>query len=202
MQRLLLFVIFALLGLQPRKRPTTLLRPKATSCCATSFLGWRNTPGSGSLPYAWHTEERLQRHRAQCSAHRPGTAAAATIHPAEFAGELFGAGQPLDATRYFIVLADGIGHGKSAKPSDGLRARFPQYGYTDMVEAQYRLRHGRVEGQSPSIGHGHFDGRHAHLGMGRTASGIHGCADAAGQPARADLRAKPRLAQDHHRCHT
>jgi homoserine O-acetyltransferase len=58
---------------------------------------------------------------------------------AEFAGELFGAGQPLDATRYFIVLIDAIGHGKSAKPSDGLRAKFPQYGYSDMVEAQYRL---------------------------------------------------------------
>jgi len=58
---------------------------------------------------------------------------------AEFAGELFGAGQPLDATRHYIVLIDGIGHGKSAKPSDGLRAKFPQYGYTDMVEAQYRL---------------------------------------------------------------
>ena len=57
----------------------------------------------------------------------------------EFAGELFGAGQPLDATRYFIVLTDAIGHGKSAKPSDGLRAKFPQYGYSDMVEAQYRL---------------------------------------------------------------
>ena len=49
------------------------------------------------------------------------------------------AGQPLDATRYFIVLIDAIGHGKSAKPSDGLRAKFPQYGYSDMVEAQYRL---------------------------------------------------------------
>ena len=45
---------------------------------------------------------------------------------AEFAGELFGAGQPLDATRYFIVLIDAIGHGDSAKPSDGLRAKFPQ----------------------------------------------------------------------------
>jgi len=58
---------------------------------------------------------------------------------AEFAGELFGAGQVLDAAKYFIVLPDGIGHGKSAKPSDGLRAKFPRYGYTDMVEAQYRL---------------------------------------------------------------
>src|SRR4051812_37090684 len=58
---------------------------------------------------------------------------------AEFAGELFGAGQLLDASRYFIVLPDGIGHGKSSKPSDGLRAKFPRYGYTDMVEAQYLL---------------------------------------------------------------
>ncbi len=57
----------------------------------------------------------------------------------EFAGELFGAGQLLDATRFFIILPDGIGHGKSSKPSDGLRARFPRYGYLDMVEAQYLL---------------------------------------------------------------
>jgi homoserine O-acetyltransferase/O-succinyltransferase len=56
-----------------------------------------------------------------------------------FAGELFGAGQPLDAARTFIILPDGIGHGSSSKPSDGLRAHFPAYGYTDMVEAQYRL---------------------------------------------------------------
>jgi homoserine O-acetyltransferase len=57
----------------------------------------------------------------------------------EFAGELFGKGQPLDATHYYIILPDGIGHGKSSKPSDGLRARFPRYGYRDMVEAQHRL---------------------------------------------------------------
>ncbi|WP_243317234.1 alpha/beta fold hydrolase [Geothrix paludis] len=56
-----------------------------------------------------------------------------------FAGQLFGPGQPLDAARYFIVLPDGIGHGKSSKPSDGLHARFPRYGYLDMVEAQRRL---------------------------------------------------------------
>ncbi len=56
-----------------------------------------------------------------------------------FAGELFGPGQPLDATRYFIVLPDGIGHGSSSKPGDGLHGRFPHYGYTDMVEAQRRL---------------------------------------------------------------
>jgi len=56
-----------------------------------------------------------------------------------FAGELFGPGQPLDTTRFYVVLPDGIGHGKSSKPSDGLHARFPHYRYTDMVEAQYRL---------------------------------------------------------------
>jgi homoserine O-acetyltransferase/O-succinyltransferase len=56
-----------------------------------------------------------------------------------FAGELFGPGEPLDAARYFIVLPDGIGHGKSSKPSDGLRAHFPQYGYRDMVQAQFLL---------------------------------------------------------------
>lgn len=56
-----------------------------------------------------------------------------------FAGELFGPGQLLDATRYFIILPDGIGHGNSSKPSDGLHARFPHYTYDDMVEAQERL---------------------------------------------------------------
>ena len=56
-----------------------------------------------------------------------------------FAGERFGPGQLLDAARYYIVLPDGIGHGKSSKPSDGLRAHFPQYDYDDMVAAQHRL---------------------------------------------------------------
>ena len=56
-----------------------------------------------------------------------------------FAGELFGAGQLLDASRYFIVIPDGIGHGRSSKPSDGLRMRFPRYTYDDMVAAQHRL---------------------------------------------------------------
>jgi homoserine O-acetyltransferase/O-succinyltransferase len=69
-----------------------------------------------------------------------GTTQAGTslLNP-NFAGELFGAGQPLDATKYFIILPDSIGHGKSAKPSDGLRAKFPRYNYDDMVAAQHRL---------------------------------------------------------------
>jgi homoserine O-acetyltransferase/O-succinyltransferase len=57
----------------------------------------------------------------------------------DFAGELFGPGQPLDAARYFIILPDAIGTGKSTRPSDGLRARFPKYNYDDMVLGQYRL---------------------------------------------------------------
>ena len=58
---------------------------------------------------------------------------------AGFAGELFGSSQPLDAARYFIILPDAIGHGKSSKPSEGLRGRFPRYGYLDMVDAGHRL---------------------------------------------------------------
>ena len=57
----------------------------------------------------------------------------------DFAGELFGPGQPLDAATHFIILPDAIGAGKSSKPSDGLRTRFPRYNYDDMVQAQYRL---------------------------------------------------------------
>src|SRR6202050_5013044 len=56
-----------------------------------------------------------------------------------FAGVLFGKGQLLDSNRYFIILPDGIGHGKSSKPSDGLHAHFPQYDYDDMVAAQHEL---------------------------------------------------------------
>jgi len=70
--------------------------------------------------------------------HGSGGSAANMLTPV-FAGELFGAGQPLDAAKYFIVIPDGLGHGKSTKPSDGLKAKFPQYNYADMVDAQYRL---------------------------------------------------------------
>ena len=66
-----------------------------------------------------------------------GSAASLLVSP--YAGELFGAGQPLDASRYFIIIPDALGAGKSSKPSDGLRAKFPRYNYDDMVNAQYRL---------------------------------------------------------------
>jgi len=67
------------------------------------------------------------------------TGSGASMLTAAFAGELFGAGQPLDTNRYYIILPDAVGHGKSSKPSDGLRMKFPKYDYEDMVEAQYRL---------------------------------------------------------------
>ena len=67
------------------------------------------------------------------------TGSAASMLTPAFAGELFGPGQPLDATKYFLIIPDALGHGQSAKPSDGLRAKFPRYNYDDMVLAQYRL---------------------------------------------------------------
>ena len=79
----------------------------------------------------------------------------------EFAGELFGKDQLLDATKFFIVLPDGIGHGKSSKPSDAMHAKFPRYGYVDMVEAQYRLL---TEGLGVD---------HARLVMGTSMGGMH-----------------------------
>lgn len=70
--------------------------------------------------------------------HGTGGTGATFLSP-QFAGELFGPGQPLDVTRYYIIMPDNLGHGASSKPSDGLRARFPEYGYTEMVEAQRRM---------------------------------------------------------------
>jgi homoserine O-acetyltransferase/O-succinyltransferase len=70
--------------------------------------------------------------------HGSGGSAASMLTPA-FGGELFGAGQPLDASKYYIIIPDGIGHGRSSKPSDGMKTAFPKYDYEDMVDAQYRL---------------------------------------------------------------
>jgi homoserine O-acetyltransferase len=80
---------------------------------------------------------------------------------AGFAGELFRAGQLLDVSRYFIVLPDDIGHGQSSKPSDGLHAHFPRYGYRDMIEAEHRLL---TEGLGVN---------HLRLVMGTSMGGMH-----------------------------
>src|SRR5258705_10691440 len=70
--------------------------------------------------------------------HGTACSGANMLNPA-FGGELFGQGQPLDATKHFIILPDAIGTGRSSKPSDGLRTKFPKYSYDDMVDAHYRL---------------------------------------------------------------
>src|SRR3954447_11070513 len=70
--------------------------------------------------------------------HGSGGSAANMLTPA-FGGELFGPGQPLDAAKYYIIIPDGVGHGKSSKPSDGMKTAFPKFDYEDMVDAQYRL---------------------------------------------------------------
>lgn len=70
--------------------------------------------------------------------HGTGGSGSQFLRP-QFADVLFGPGQPLDVNRYFVILPDNIGHGKSSKPSDGLRARFPQYDYDDMVAAQHEM---------------------------------------------------------------
>src|SRR6185369_2285526 len=78
-----------------------------------------------------------------------------------FTGELFGQGQPLDAGRFYLIIPDNLGHGRSSKPSDGLRARFPRYGYRDMIAAQYRLL---TEGLGVN---------HLRLVMGTSMGGMH-----------------------------
>jgi homoserine O-acetyltransferase len=92
--------------------------------------------------------------------HGTAGSAASMLTPA-FAGELFGAGQPLDATKYFIVIPDALGAGVSSKPSDGLKAKFPRYNYDDMVSAQHRL-------VSEGLGI-----RHVRLVLGNSMGGMH-----------------------------
>jgi|ERR1035437_1752424 homoserine O-acetyltransferase len=92
--------------------------------------------------------------------HGTGGSGTQFVQPA-FAGELFGAGQPLDAAKFFVILVDGVGHGGSSKPSDGLRAKFPHYGYRDMIEADYRAL---IEKLGVN---------HARLVMGTSMGGMH-----------------------------
>jgi homoserine O-acetyltransferase len=92
--------------------------------------------------------------------HGTGGSAESILTPA-FAGELFGPGQPLDASKYYIIIPDALGHGRSSKPSDSLKAKFPQYDYADMVDAQYRLL-------SEGLGI-----RHVRLIIGNSMGGMH-----------------------------
>jgi homoserine O-acetyltransferase len=86
---------------------------------------------------------------------------AANMLTAGFAGELFGPGEPLDAAKYYIIIPDALGHGQSTKPSDGLKTKFPQYNYADMVDAQFLLL-------SEGLGI-----RHVRLIVGNSMGGMH-----------------------------
>src|SRR3954467_13733035 len=68
-----------------------------------------------------------------------------------FAGELFGPGQPLDAAKYYIIVPDAIGSGRSSKPSNGLRMAFPKFTYEDQVMGQYRLPNQHLHGRHPQV---------------------------------------------------
>ena len=84
----------------------------------------------------------------------------------EFAGKLYGPGQLLDASRYYLVIPDNIGHGQSSKPSDGLRARFPKYGYHDMVAVTTPPVDRGPPRRSSAAGDRHVDGRDARVAVG------------------------------------
>ncbi len=85
-----------------------------------------------------HRDARGQIDNAVMVLHGTGGSGKSFLVPV-FADELYGPGAPLDITKTYVILPDGIGHGQSSKPSDGLRMRFPKYDYADMVDAQYRL---------------------------------------------------------------
>jgi homoserine O-acetyltransferase len=92
--------------------------------------------------------------------HGTGGSGAQFLQP-QFADEMFGPGQLLDAGKYFIVMPDNVGHGGSSKPSDGLRMTFPHYAYADMVRLQHRLL---TE---------HLKVTHLRLVMGTSMGGMH-----------------------------
>jgi hypothetical protein len=141
-----------------RRKTGVLIRLLCAALCLALSLG---SAGAGDFPQAeqtdwlakdfrFHTGETMPELRLHYStigaaSGEPvlilhGTSGSGTgLLSSEFGGELFGPGQPLDGSKYYIILPDAIGHGKSAKPSDGLRTKFPSYNYDDMVEAQYRL---------------------------------------------------------------
>ncbi len=142
-----MFLFLAALALQPASTPAPVAAPAA--------ITWPTQEGDVTLTdFKFSTGETLPRlnmhyttlgkpHRntageidnAVMVLHGTGGTGQQFLRP-QFADELYGSGQPLDISRYWIILPDNIGHGKSSKPSDGLKMQFPKYDYDDMVEAQ------------------------------------------------------------------
>jgi homoserine O-acetyltransferase len=145
----MMFLLLAALALQPTQSPT----PPAPAAAAAA--SWPVREGDVTLAaFRFRSGEMLPQLRMHYTTlgtphrnaagkidnavmvlHGTGGSGQQFLRP-QFADELYGPGQPLDITRYWIILPDNIGHGKSSKPSDGMRMRFPAYDYDDMVEAQ------------------------------------------------------------------
>ena len=154
------------------------------------------TPSSSSGRTTPELRLPTERSGSWCAMHRgaPQTRCSSCTEPADQAddsckhnspGELFGPGQLLDINRCFVILPDGIGHGKSSKPSDGMHAHFPAYDYDDMV-ARSISRSARIGSSTLALDHGYLNGLHALLCLGRNVLGRHGRADAHGMPTRAN----------------
>jgi homoserine O-acetyltransferase/O-succinyltransferase len=158
----------------------TRLAIKATITLLTAFIAAPSAAADGPQPkegdwivhdFRFHTGETLpdlRLHYATLGAptgepvivlHGTGQSGSVML-AVPFAGDLFGPGQPLDLARYYVILPDAIGHGKSSKPSDGLRTAFPKYDYDDIVDAEYRLV---VE---------HLGVKHARLVLGNSMGGM------------------------------
>jgi homoserine O-acetyltransferase/O-succinyltransferase len=141
-------MLFAAAALADPQRPATALQPPGPQPTEGDFVMHDFQFASGeSLPAlklhyytfgAPHRNAAGHVDNAVLIMHGTGGSGHSLIRK-EFTGELAGPGQLLDAARYYLIFPDDIGHGQSSKPSDGLHARFPHYGYVDMVEAEHRL---------------------------------------------------------------
>jgi homoserine O-acetyltransferase len=145
-----MFLFLAALALQPSAVPAAPLAPAAKSWptseadVALADFKFRSGETLPRLNMHYTTLGRPHRNAAGeidnaiMVLHGTGGSGQQFLRP-QFADELYGPGQPLDISRYWIILPDNVGHGRSSKPSDGLRMKFPQYDYDDMVEAQRLL---------------------------------------------------------------
>jgi len=153
MKRTLLFFLVATLGWATTSAQTMTSQPPAapgsawhTVEGAYDIAGFRFHDGSTldklHLHYltlgTLHRDARGHADNAVLLLHGTGGTAGTLLAP-QFSNELFGPGQPLDITKYYIILPDDVGHGQSSKPSDGLHMRFPAYDYDDMVASQHTM---------------------------------------------------------------
>jgi hypothetical protein len=115
-----------------------------------------------------------------------------------FVSSLYGVDEPLDLRKYYLILPDCLGHGKSSKPSDGLRVHFPKYRYEDMVLAEYRLVTEGSRYPPPPADYRRLHGWHAHMALGRALSRDDGWLAPDGFLSGRDRWPEPPLEENHH----